>query len=1051
MKTFSPFRIVLSFVIVAGCSLLALPRLNVGIMPPEKGTTFTISFGLGGSSPAIVEKQVTSVLENALSKVTGTKSIRSVSNYNGGQLWLTYDKSTDFAVKQFEITSIIRQIYPLLPTNASYPIVSPAVPATNENNNPLLVYTIRAPYQLAEIKEVAEASIVKKLSGFAAVQRAELSGIDPLQVVVRFDIDRCRALKVSPDQLIASLQNRYTNSYPGSLSTNKGQQYFLRIHAPEATVAAIENTIVTRAAGDARGAGDARSAGFVRIKDLAVVSVEEQEVQRYFRINGQSAINLTIYPRRGENAILLSEKLKQSIHSMQRALPAGYELHLEYDDAEFLQQELGKNYKRAFLSICILTVFILFSYRKWRYLLILLASLAVSLCLTLLQTYLFDVDVHLYTIAGVALAFGIMTDNAIVMVDYYHQFRNRKVFLALLAATLTTISAAALIFFLPNEEAANLADFATVIILAVTSSILVSLWFTPAIYQLLVSREVRRRSGGVRWLKLRYRFRRRYAFIIRFLAGYKAPYAVLLVLLFGLPVFLLPGHWEGEQWYHRAYNNSIGSESYQHDVRPVVNKWLGGSLRFFMYNIYERSGYRTPEKTALIVAAQLPVGNTLEQMNFILSDFEKYLATVPGVNTFITNVYSGQQGDIQITFKEGYENSVVPHQLKSRLIARSIEWGGVEWNISGLGQGFSNSQEDEIPNFRVTMKGYNFDELERQAVILGQKLSRYPRVQKINIDDRPNIWERAAKEYVLSLNRQKMAEFKADQNKVVKALQDVSRPSSSSLDVLLNGSFYPVVVKEKNSDKYNNYDIQNIPLMLDTTEMVRIKDIGSFDFKTTVASIYKDDRQYIRIVSFDYMGLAAFGDKNLAKTLEEMKEEMPLGYTAKKDTPWGGWGSDNIQFKLIGVLLLLIFFICSVLFESLVQPLCIIAMIPLSFIGLFLIFGFGNYYFDQGGYAAFIMLGGLVASASIYIINDLNNLKRQTRQSYNRLVIRAAFNRSRTILITTFSTSCGLIPFLLEGQNEVFWFSFAVGTLGGLLFSLFAVFFILPVLLYKRG
>jgi multidrug efflux pump subunit AcrB len=1038
MRVFSPFRIVLSFIILAGCSLLAIPRLNVGIMPPEKGTTFTVSFGLAASSPAIVERQVTAVLENALSKVTGTKSIRSVSNYNGGQIWLTYDKSADFAVKQFEITSIIREIYPLLPNNASYPIVSPAVPQTNENNNPLLIYTIRAPYQLSEIRQVSEQLLVKKLVGFTAVQRAELSGIDPLQIVIRFDIDKCRSLKISPDQIITSLQSHYTNAYMGTLDDNMGQQYFLRIYPAEASVSSIENTIITR------------PSGLVRVKDIAIVSIEEQEAQSYFRINGQSAINLTIFPRRGENAILLSEKLRAGIHSMQAALPAGYEVHLEYDDAEYLRQELGKNYKRGFLSISILTISILLSYRKWRYLLILLSSLAVSLSLTLLAAYVFKVDIHLYTIAGIAIAFGIMTDNAIVMVDYYHQFRNRKVFLALLAATLTTVSAAALIFFLPNEEAANLSDFATIIILAVGSSIVVSLWFTPAIYQLLLKGYDRRRSRTFRWLRMRYRLRLRYGAIIRLLARYRLAYLVILILIFGLPAFLLPARWEGTGWYHLLYNNTIGSDTYQQGIRPVVNKWLGGSLRFFTYNIYERSGYRTPEKTMLIVDAQLPVGNTVEQMNFILSDFEKYLSTVPGVSTFITNIYSGQQGEIQITFKEGYENSFIPRQLKSRLIARSIEWGGVQWDISGMGQGFSNSEGGETPNFRVTMKGYNYDELERQADILAQKLRRYPRVQKINSDDRPDYYQRSGEEYVLTLDRQKMAELKADQYQVIKSLQEISRPSSPSLRLLLNGIYYPIVIKEKNSDKYNNYDIQNIPLRLDSSKMVRIKDIGSFDFKTTVASVYKEDRQYIRIVSFNYMGLPEFGNKYLIKTLDEMKEEMPLGYTAKKETAFGWWGSDNTQTKLIILLLLLIFFYCSVLFESLRQPFFIITMIPLSFIGLFLVFGFGQFYFDQGGYAAFIMLGGLVASASIYIINDLNNLRRQKRQDYNRLITRAAFNRSRTILITTISTSCGLIPFLMDGEDEVFWFSFALGTLGGLLFSLIAIFFVLPVLLYRK-
>jgi multidrug efflux pump subunit AcrB len=139
------------------------------------------------------------------------------------------------------------------------------------------------------------------------------------------------------------------------------------------------------------------------------------------------------------------------------------------------------------------------------------------------------------------------------------------------------------------------------------------------------------------------------------------------------------------------------------------------------------------------------------------------------------------------------------------------------------------------------------------------------------------------------------------------------------------------------------------------------------------------------------------------------------------------------------------------LFENLKEPFFIISMIPLSFIGLFLTFAWGGFYFDQGGYAAFVMLGGLVTNAAIFIVNDFNNLrKKKPAALYNRLLIKAAANRARTIFLTTISACCGLIPFLIEGQNEVFWFSLAAGTIGGLLFSLCAVFVVLPVLLWKK-
>jgi len=118
---------------------------------------------------------------------------------------------------------------------------------------------------------------------------------------------------------------------------------------------------------------------------------------------------------------------------------------------------------------------------------------------------------------------------------------------------------------------------------------------------------------------------------------------------------------------------------------------------------------------------------------------------------------------------------------------------------------------------------------------------------------------------------------------------------------------------------------------------------------------------------------------------------------------------------------------------------------------LFLIFKFGNFYFDQGGYAAFIMLGGLVTNAAILIVNDFNNLKKYKPDLlHNRILVRSVLNRSRTVLFTTIANCCGLIPFLVEGQKEVFWFSLAAGTVGGLLFSLFAVFIALPAMLWKK-
>ena len=122
-------------------------------------------------------------------------------------------------------------------------------------------------------------------------------------------------------------------------------------------------------------------------------------------------------------------------------------------------------------------------------------------------------------------------------------------------------------------------------------------------------------------------------------------------------------------------------------------------------------------------------------------------------------------------------------------------------------------------------------------------------------------------------------------------------------------------------------------------------------------------------------------------------------------------------------------------------------MIPISFIGEFLIFGLFKFQFDQGGFAAFVMLCGIVVNAGIYIINEMNSLASDCSRSGLSLYLRAFNHKIIPILLTVVSTVLGLIPFLYDGPKEVFWFAFAIGAIGGTLFSLIALVVYLPIFL----
>jgi len=233
------------------------------------------------------------------------------------------------------------------------------------------------------------------------------------------------------------------------------------------------------------------------------------------------------------------------------------------------------------------------------------------------------------------------------------------------------------------------------------------------------------------------------------------------------------------------------------------------------------------------------------------------------------------------------------------------------------------------------------------------------------------------------------------------------------------------------------------------------KPIGVFSSigKEKVSStILKEDQQYLRAVRFDYLGNSKFGNKYRDKIIEEMNKELPLGYYVKQSSySWGREASK--QYYLILIIMLLIYMICSILFESLLQPLAIIFIIPLSYIGVFLTFYCFDFNFDQGGYPAFVLLSGLVVNASIYIINEYNNIRKQYSNRtipLTKLYIKAFNAKIIPILLTIISTILGLTPFVFLGQDEPFWFALAVGSIGGLIFSVIAIVFILPILVISR-
>lgn len=193
------------------------------------------------------------------------------------------------------------------------------------------------------------------------------------------------------------------------------------------------------------------------------------------------------------------------------------------------------------------------------------------------------------------------------------------------------------------------------------------------------------------------------------------------------------------------------------------------------------------------------------------------------------------------------------------------------------------------------------------------------------------------------------------------------------------------------------------------------------------------------------------GEKVLERDLETINSILPVGYKAENEKRQWRTGDENGNYWLLLLVIAIIFFTTSILFNSLKQPFTIILMIPMSFIGVFITFYLFRLNFDQGGFASFILLAGITVNAAIYILNEYNSLRRSHPTApAARIYIRAFRIKIIPILLTIISTMLGFIPFLIGETKESFWFPLAVGTIGGLIVSLFCIIIYLPILILPK-
>ena len=1057
--TISSFSIILVFICLAIVGLTFLPMLTVKLVPSQDLPQININFQMRGSSPAVVEMEVTSKLESMLARMKGIRKISSSSGDGFGRITLHLDKHVDLDVARFEASTIVRQTWSQLPEGVSYPSIS-LRQSGDDSNKAFLNYTIISSEQPILIQQFTEDYIKNCLSQIDGVYQINVSGAKPMEWQLEYDYKNLEILGVNTSDIQSAINHYLRKEFLGTASYTgiDGKEQWIRLAL--SSDAQSEQNIAWNEIEIKNNNGK-----IIYLADVVKINRAESQPDNYYRINGKNTIYMSIIADETANQLELGKKIKQELEKLRVGFPSGYEIQLSYDATEYIQDELSKIYFRSGLTIVILLVFVLLMYRSLRYMLLITASLFINIAMALILYYIFRLEIQLYSLAGITISLSLILDNTIVMSDQIMHRHNKKAFLAILVATITTIASLSIIFFLDEKTRLNLTDFASVIIINLTISLLIALFLVPALIEKLKVKSkssclpvcVRFPSVFVKIrnkLKKKIRTKRITVYFYRFYSGFchllwrrRIIVIVLVVLLFGLPVFLLPEKLNGDGKLDELYNETLGSNGYKESIKSYVEAVLGGTWRLFAQNVYEGS-YMTDrgEETSLFVTATLPHGATVSQMNDLIIRMEDYIGRYAKVHQFETNIMGANRASITIRFTKDMQQGSFPYILKSDLISKSLELGGGSWAVYGVGDGFSNDVKEQAGSYRVELLGFNYDELLHWTEQFKDKLLEHRRIKDVIIDSEFSWYKSDYQEFKFDINKERLAQEGIYPAQLFSAIKPFFEKGIRVGQLTSENGVERVMLSSKQSKEYNVWDLNNIPLVLNEKQF-KLSELATVEKYQSPKRIAKENQQYRLCLQYEYIGSYQQGHNVLEKQIEEFQQNLPIGYTIKQSgnnqRKWGQ--NENSQYWLLFLVFAIIYFCSSILFNSLKQPFYIIFIIPVSYIGIFLTFYLFELNFDQGGFASFILLSGLTVNANIYILNEYNNLRRNNHRITPLKAYMKAWNaKVKPIFLTIISTILGFIPFMVS-HKEGFWFPLAAGTIGGLIISFIATFALLPL------
>jgi HAE1 family hydrophobic/amphiphilic exporter-1 len=1010
-----PITIFMLFLTVVIFGALALTRLPVDLMPSFEMPVISIVTLYPGAGSEDIESNVTEIIEDAVSTISGVEHVDSVSQTGLSAIMVQFGWGTDLNEASSDIRAMLDMLGTMLPSD----IEPPMLMKMSSTNIPILMFGVTAEENFEGLRHIIQTQIADPLKAVPGVAEVAVMGGPEREIQVQIDPGRLEAIGIPMDQIVQVIAAENVDIPAGDVKIG-WSEYTLRIPGRLAGVEELERVVI--------GQHEGR---LVHLADVATVEDSFAELRMRARADRVEGVVFFVSKQSGTNSVTVSRAALEKLEELKKELPRDLTLFTFFDTSDFIGRAL-RNLRQAMLfgAIGVILV-VLFFLRRLRSTIVIGLTIPAAMMAAIFVMYVTGATINMVSLMSLAIAIGMVVDAAVVVlenvtrhVESGERVREASVFgpseigQAIAASTLTTVVVFIPMLFITNITGILFKQMALVVIVSISMSLFAALTLTPA----LTSTLMRSSFDGDSGRRKKSRF---------FTAGERA-FARL------------------EEQYGRVLDSAL-----RHKRRTVLVSVGVFIVSMAMLGLVKSEFFPQPDSGEIEMSVELAPGTTLQRTMDVIEAIEDFVVLEVPEREYLWG-YAGETGSGWAVIqgeKEGPHVGRVGVQLvDSSLRDRTSDEvadviRGFTHSVPGIvklnirtGSSISQFMGMGVAPIQINVKGDDLDELEEVGLAIRDAVRQIPGAVDVELDlgdPRP--------EFHIMVDRERAASLGLNTYLIASAVRThVFGVEATKLRE--GGDQWEVIVRAPAGDRATVEDILALPIPSLTGQMVRLSSVATVEMGVGPTEIRRRDQERIVKVQGRLLD-RALGEVSADIALELDKLEVPPSVRVEMG---GDIAQQQESFGDLGLLLILsivlVYMVMASQFESLLDPFIVMFSIPFAFVGVVWAFLISNTTLSMTSFLGVIMLMGIVVNNAIVLV-DYTNILRKRGLSMREAVTTSGRRRLRPVLMTAFTTIFGMLPLaVMRYTGSEMWRPLGVTMVGGLLVSTLVTLVLVPTL-----